>query len=187
MKQTTVYPVQSSKLFKIIKKHLQVHLHAHNNQLYLSIKMHAACCMLIWSEDYACYTACVEVCIAEIQQWMKSGKIMLNTNIFRIFGERKQREKIKISLEKWRRFRHKLINSCCENLAWTWLDARLILLDQIDIRLICSSALCHISLSLSYLCLLSDYCLMRGSQWQAHLTSFIKGEAFLFKNELVIR
>ena len=62
MKQTTVCPVQSSKLFNIIQKvHLQVHLHAHDNQLYLSISMHAVCCMLIWSEDSACYILCGRV------------------------------------------------------------------------------------------------------------------------------
>ena len=43
MKQTTAYTVQSSKLFKIIQKHLQIHLHADDNQIYLSIGLHAAC------------------------------------------------------------------------------------------------------------------------------------------------
>ena len=35
MEQTTIYPLQSSKLFTIIQKHLQVHLQAHDNKLYL--------------------------------------------------------------------------------------------------------------------------------------------------------
>jgi hypothetical protein len=82
-----------SKLFKIIESHLpQAHSYADDTQLYLSFKLGD-------DLDEASAVAKMEECIIDIQTWMLSDKLKLNSDKteFIIIVTRRQLDKVKVS------------------------------------------------------------------------------------------
>ena len=132
-----LFLLYSSKLFKIISRHLpSVHAYADDTQLYLSFKAGDDV-----NEKSA--IAAMEACVLDIHKWMLSDRLKLNMDKteFLLIGTKRQLEKVNITTLRLGDTTITQSPSAVKNLG-AWFDAQLNMHEHI--KKTCSSSFFHI-------------------------------------------
>lgn len=132
-----LFLLYSSKLFKIISRHLpSVHAYADDTQLYLSFKAGDDV-----NEKSA--IAAMEACVLDIHKWMLSDRLKLNMDKteFLLIGTKRQLEKVNITTLRLGGTTITQSPSAVKNLG-AWFDSQLNMHEHI--KKTCSSSFFHI-------------------------------------------